>query len=321
VVPVAEMTPEATLRSRATVVRDYGIIISFIALFVVLSSTAPNFLSQQNLLNILYQNAPIAIAACGTTFVIIAGAFDLSLGALFALGGVVAAWITIHTGSPVLGIVVSLLVCLVAGAFNGALVVAGINSFLATLATSLAFAGIAVAVTGGFLLMVDDPGFAQLGLGQVGAVRYASILLVAVAVVLSILLARTTFGRYVKAVGGNAEAARLSGVRVGSIRIATFALSGTCAGVAGLIAASRSQTGQADTGATLALDAIAAVVIGGTSILGGFGAIWRTLLGVFLMALITNGFDLLNVAPYFQDIFTGAIIIVAVAVNALSGRR
>lgn len=301
--------------------RDYGIVISFVTLFVVLSIWSDVFLTERNLLNILDQWSAVGIIACAGTLVIIAGGFDLSVGAIAALSGVVAAK-TANGVSPELGLVAGVALGLGLGAVNGALTTVGrINPFIATLATSIVFRGLAIAITGGLLILVEDKSFSTLGRGEFLGVKYSIWSFVGVVVVTGVLLARTTFGRYVYAAGGNAEAARLSGVRVNTVRAATFVISGCAAGLGGVIATSRVSTGQADASVGIELEAIAAIVIGGTSILGGQGAIWRTVLGVLLLAMIGNGFNLLNVNPTYQRIFQGLIILAAVAVDAWSRRR
>lgn len=320
--PTKRRTSSLAIPSAGTL-RDYGILVTFVVLFVALSVTTPAFLTQQNLLNIVFQTAPLAIAACGVTIVIISGGFDLSIGAVFAFAGVIAAYVAVHV-DPVLGLIAGLLVGPIIGAINGiAILVLRIHSFLATLAMSLMVRALGVMITGGFLLAVDDNAFLELGNGRVLGIRTPIVLCVAVALVCWFLLSRTAFGRYVYAIGGNEEAARLSGVRVGRVKVAAFALCGACASLAGIVAASRAGTGQTGVGVGMELSAIAAVVIGGTSILGGEGAIWRTILGVFLLALINNAFNILDVPTYYRDLVTGALILVAVSVNSLatSGRR
>jgi ribose transport system permease protein len=179
----------------------------------------------------------------------------------------------------------------------------------------------ALVMTGGLLIVVTDKSFAILGQGRFLEVKYPVYIFIAFALFTSFILSRTTFGRYVYAIGGNQEAARLSGVRVELVRVLTFCLTGLAAGLAGVITVSRISQGVADIGAGVELDAIAATVIGGTSILGGEGAIWRTVIGVLLLRLIGNGFNLLNVPPFYQGIFQGAIIIFAVALDTLSKRN
>jgi ribose transport system permease protein len=316
----ATIAPEAPRGRRLTAehVRDYGIIVVFVLLFVVLSITSPSFLSVDNLLNIVRQNAAVGIIACAATLVIIGAGFDLSVGAVYFLAGVASAWLAVHVSVPVAfagGIGVGLAL----GAFNGLLsTVLGISSFLATLATSLVFAGAGAAITKGFPISVTDTSFAQLGTGGFGRLTYSIIVFALVAIVLQLVLTRTTFGRYIFAVGGNAEAARNSGVRVNTIRVATFVICGAAAGLAGVIDASTVSSGGNDDGASLVLASVAAVALGGTSIFGGIGAVWKTVLGVLLLAMIANGFDLLSIASYYQDMFEGFVIIVAVAVNSLA---
>ena len=302
--------------------RDYGIVFSFIALFITLSFASNVFFSRINLLNILDQWSATLIIAVAGTLVFIAGGFDLSVGSIFAVSGVVAALTASHIGAwgaILLGVGMGI----GCGVVNGILTTVGrINAFIATLATSIMIGGIALVLTGGSLISVLSPAsFTTLGRANFITVKYSIWTFLAFALACGYLLARTTFGRAVYASGGNPEAARLSGVRVGLVRGVTFALSGMGAGIAGVIVASRVATGQADSGGlSIALDAVAGIVIGGTSILGGAGAVWRTVLGVLLLAMIGNGFNLLNVNSTYQRIFQGAIILVAVGVDAWSRR-
>jgi ribose transport system permease protein len=318
--PTAEAFPQRVKRVATRVdfgaLRDYGIVISFVGLFIVLAFASSAFFTQANLLNILSQNAPVGLIACGGTLVLIGGGFDLSVGAIFALSGVVATEMATRVDIP-LAMVCGILIGVSCGICNGGLTTLGrINPFIATLSTQIMFRGLALAITGGLLVIVDAPEFASLGNNGLGSVKYSILLWLAFALLCGFLLQRTTFGRHVYAAGGNAEAARLSGVRVSLVRATTFAISGLSAGIAGVLVASRASTGQADAGIGLELTAIAAIVIGGTSIFGGAGAIWRTLLGVLLLALIGNGFNLLNVQAVYQQMFQGAIILVAVGIDA-----
>lgn len=307
-------------RSVAGALRDYGIVVFFLALFTALSLLSNVFFSKTNFLNILDQTAPAGIIACAMTLVIIGGGFDLSVGAIFALGGVVAAQTAPHIGIWESMIVGSLFGCGL-GIVNGLLITVGrINSFIATLASSFMFYGLGQVMTNGFLVSVPDPSFAALGNNSFAGIDYSIWLFAAVALCSTIILSRSTLGRYIFAVGGNAEAAKLTGIRVNVVRVTTFALSGLAAGIAGVLVASRISQGQADSGADLTLTTIAAVVIGGTSILGGEGAVWRSVLGVLLLALIGNGFNLLNINPVYQQIVEGAIIVLAVAFDSWSRR-
>jgi ribose transport system permease protein len=300
--------------------RDYAIIGSFLALFVVLSLSSDVFLTSRNLLNILDQSAAVGIIACGATLVIIAGGFDLSVAAIFAISGVVATKLAGPLGSEV-AIVAGVLTGLGLGVLNGLLVtLGGVHSFIATLASGIVFRGIALIITGGLLVSVTEPSFTTIGRGELAGVKYSVWIFAAFFALTAFLLTRTTLGRFIYAVGGNAEAARLSGIRVELVRTATFAISGLGAGIAGVVVASRVASGQADAGAGLELTAIAAVVLGGTSILGGEGAVWRSVVGVLILAMIGNGFNLLDLDPLYQQIVEGSLILLAVAADAQSRR-
>ena len=323
VAPIAEPAPADAgaprrLRIRAEHVRDYGVLVAFAVLFIALSLGSAPFLSTGNLLNILYENAPLGIIACAVTLVVVAGNFDLSLGAQFALTEVCAVEIAIHWGVG-FGLFAPLVVGGACGLVNGLLrTKLRVNSFLATLATSFVFVGAATAISGGLLLSESSNTFLALGRDSIGPVQYAVIVFVALAALLQFVLARTGFGRFCYAVGGNRDAARLSGIRVDRIVIATFVIAGVAAGIAGLIQASATGSGNSNDGTTLALQAIAAVAIGGTSIFGGVGSVWRTVLGVLFLALITNGMDLLAVNFNLQPIVTGVVIVAAVAISSLA---
>ncbi|MFN8593184.1 MAG: ABC transporter permease [Thermomicrobiales bacterium] len=319
---IAESLPvEAPRRINLHTLWDFGVVLTFIALFVALSVVSPAFLTTRNLVNILDQSASVGIIACAATLVIIAGGFDLSAGAVFALAGVIAAKIA-NVSNPWLGMAVGLLIGLALGVLNGALISGfRINPFVATLSTGMMIRGLAVVITSGFLVTVADPAYSVIGRGSALGIKYSVWIFAAFILACWFILSRTKLGRHIYAVGGNPEAARLSGIRVGLVQTITFAVSGFGAALGGLIASSRVSTGQADAGTGIELTAIAAVVIGGTSISGGEGSIWRTVIGVLLLALIGNGFNMLSVEPFYQDIVKGAIIVVSVAADAWSKRR
>jgi ribose transport system permease protein len=304
--------------------RNYAIIFLVAAFFVLLTAIAPYFASARNIFNVLDQNAPLMLAAMGTTFVIIAGNFDLSSGKIVSICGVVGAKVTLLTGSPLIGVVVGILAGAPAGLVNGVLVgKLRMNSFLATLATGLVFGGLALFVTSGYSFdLSSSRDFRFLGSTRIGLVPLSVIATAATFVVLSVLLDFTVFGRHVFAVGSNPEAARLSGLSVARVRMAVYAIGGITAGFGGLILTTRTGVGNVYTEAsTLTLNAIAAVVIGGTAIAGGSGAIWRTVFGVVLLALTGNALNLLNIQPYWQETVSGLIIIVAVLANTAKSHR
>lgn len=306
---------------RVDLLRDYGIVVGFLALFIFLAASSDVFFSAPNLRNVLYQASSVALMASAGTLLLISGGFDLSVGSVFALSGVVAAKLVVPVGVPA-AIAIGISVGLVVGIVNGLLTTVGkINPLVATLASSIVISGVALRITDGMLVTVTDPAFEVLGSGKWLGVYYQTYIWIAFALLCGFLLRFTTFGRHIFAVGGNPEAARLSGIRVTLVRTTTYALSGLSAGLAGVLVASQVSTGQADTGGALALVVIAAIVVGGTSIWGGEGAVWRTVLGVLLLALIANGFNLLQVNPTYQQIVQGLIILIAVAIDAWTRRR
>lgn len=304
-----------------TILRNYGIVLAFLLFFVVLSFATPAFLTGRNLHNIVDQSADVGIVASAMTLAIISGNFDLSVGAIFAFSGSLTAIIA-ATGSVEAGVAVGLLTGLLLGLLNG-IIISGfrVHSFIATLATGLIIRGLAMILTGGRLIIVDDPAFKVIGQGAFLGLKYPILILAGWVIVTWILLSKTTFGRAVYAIGGNPEAARLSGIRVDWVRTMIFGLTGLSAALAGIITVSRIGQGQADIGTMIDLQAISRVVIGGTSIMGGEGALWRTVFGVLLMRLMTNGFNILNVPPFFQRVFEGAVILFAVAVDNLTRFR
>jgi ribose transport system permease protein len=312
-------------RIRAEHVRDYGIVAFFVALFVYFSVASSVFLTSQNLLNLVFQNATIGVAACAVTLTIIAGNFDLSLGSIFVLSEVLAAYAAVHFG-VFWAFPVAILAGALMGVINGLLVTkVGVNAFLATLATALSFGGIAVGVThGGLLITPSSSVFTFIGQHRIAGIQYPVIIFAVVAIVLQLVLAYTVFGRHLYGVGDNRNAARLSGLKVDRIVIITFVITGAACGLSGLIDASTTGSGTSDMsglGGSLALLAIAGVALGGSSIFGGIGSVWRTVVGVLILAMITNGFDLLAVPDYWQNIVRGALIILAVAIGLVVERR
>ncbi len=321
---------ERSARSISAFLLDYGIIIAVFLLYIVLSWQSDAFFSIRNQLNILDQAHQIGLIAVAATVVIIAGGFDLSTGAIFAMSSVVAAMIARDLGAqeqyasvaPWLGWAVGIAVGCLLGLLNGVLVTFfRINTFVATLSSGIVFRGFALLITQAEQVRVTDRAFRELARGEILDARHTVYIWLGFALVLSFILFRTRFGRYIFAAGDNPEAARLSGINVNLVRTITFGISGLAAGIAGVLSASKFLKAQNDAGQGLELISIAAVVIGGTSIMGGEGAVWRTVLGVMLLRLIENGFNLMNVEPFYRDIFQGLIILLAVALDALRHRR
>jgi ribose transport system permease protein len=319
---VRTTTPAADARILAWL-RDYSVIAIVVALFVIMSFTAPNFFTLRNVMNILDQNAPLMLVALGTTFVIIAGAFDLSSGQVLSMCGVFGAFFASELDSAVLGVLLGIAVGVPAGIVNAILVgKIGVSSFLATLATGLIAAGVALLATkGGSIDLSSDTTFTWLGSHRFGEIPVPVLVTGVVLAVLWLLLSTTVLGRQVYAVGSNPEAARLSGISIPKVMAFVFVIGGVTAAIAGLIIVTRTGVGNTYGPAnTLTLNAIAAVVIGGTSIVGGRGAVWRTVFGVLLLALLQNAFNLLDFEPYWQQIISGLVIVMAIVLNTVSAR-
>ena len=300
-----------------------GIGIPFLILFVVLSIWSGPFLSTTNLVNILDQQAAnLAIAAAGT-FVLVAGGLDLSVGAIYGLATVVSGNLAEHH-SPWIAIGVTLLVGLGVGLLNGAIVAfLRINPLIATLAMSFVIGGVAMKVSGGNLIVLSqNSGFYKFANAEFWSIPSAVWIVFVFIIILALLLSRTTFGRYIVASGGNAEAARLAGVRVNQTRIITYALSGLAAGLGGVIDTSRLLSAQANQGGSgLTFLVLAGIVVGGTSIAGGEGSVVRSTIGVLFIALIYNGMYLLNFPTLYQPIVLGVLLLVAVGLDVWARKR
>jgi ribose/xylose/arabinose/galactoside ABC-type transport system permease subunit len=284
----------------------------------VLACTAPNFLTTDNLLNVLRSVSEIGIIAFGMTMVIIAGEIDLSVGSAVAFAGCITAWLVQH-GVPVpVALLVALALGFGVGSFTG-LVRAkyGVPSFITSLALLTALRGAALKITGGFSLTPFPEWYGFLGSGYVLGIPFSAILLALTFVIVFFLMSYTSFGRSVYAVGGNAEAARLCGINVGLVRVMVLALTGLLAALSGIVLSARMLSGNPTVGVGWELDVIAAVIVGGTSLSGGIGRVWGTLVGVVFIGVIVNGMRLLDVHEDGQLIARGVIIVLAVLLSRL----
>lgn len=301
-------------RKTATWPANLGLPIALAVLIVALSLARPNFLNLANLVNLVRQISINGILAVGVTYVLLTGGVDLSLGSVVALAGVAAACFA-HPGeySVVVPVAVGVLAGAACGAVNG-LVVAwgGVASFIVTLGMMTAARGLALLVSGGRPVSRLAPEFTHIGSGNIAGVPEPILIFFLVALLSRLLLHHMRLGRYIYAVGGNENAALASGVRVRSVKLSAYTICGALAGLAGVVLASRITTGQPNAGVGYELDAIAAVVIGGTSLNGGVGGVGGTILGALLMGIINNGLDLLNVSSYYQQVVKGLIIVGAV---------
>ena len=305
--------------------REGGIIYPFLVLFVVLVILKGSiFANETNMLEILDQQSATLIIAAAGTMVLIAGGIDLSVGATYALCQVIAMKLAINDTNPALAIIVGVVIGLGVGAVNGVIAtVFRINSLIATLATSFVITGAAALITGGNLITnFSVTGYADFARTQWLDITTAAWTMIGVIIVLGVVLARTIAGRYMYAAGSNAEASRLAGVRVQWIKLVTFAISGGAAGLGGIIDSSRVLSASSSNGGTaLTFTVLAGIVVGGTSILGGEGAIWRTVVGVLFIAIIGDGFTLLGWNPLYEQITLGVILLLAVGGDAWSRLR
>lgn len=299
--------------------QKYGLLIAFIVICATISWMSPNFLTVTNLLIVVKQISINAMLAFGVTFVIVAGGIDLSMGSVVAVAGVVAASFA-HPGSYplVVPLIAGLMVGVFFGAFNGLVITkASVPPFIVTLGTMTIGRGLALILSGGRPISNLSDSFGYIGGGQLFGIPFPIVILGIVFVVCLTVLKKTILGRYTYAVGGNEQAAKASGINVNRIKIIVYTISGGLSALGGIILASRISTGQPNVGVAFELDAIAAVVIGGTSLSGGVGTITGTLIGALLIGVIANGLDLLNVSSYYQQVVMGFIIIGAVILDSL----
>lgn len=300
------------------------ILLALILLCVVLSLTTDTFLSTSNLTNIIVQTSVVGIAAVGGTFVIITSGIDLSVGSNVALSGMVAGYFMTHNlpGGGVTGVLVALVVGMLVGAFNGLSTTAlRLTPFIATLAALAMVRGLTQEVSKGQTIFGFPRSYTLLGNGAILGLQAPVIVTVLVFLIGHLLLTRTLFGHQVYALGGNREAARLAGIPVKRIEFSVYVLAGLCAGLAAVVLTGRLDAALASGATGLELQVIAAVVIGGTSLFGGRGSLAGTFIGVLLIGVINNGLTLLNVNPFLQQFVQGAVIFIAVLLDALNTRR
>jgi len=301
-------------------IRQYGLLIVFGIICLIISLITPQFLTVSNWTIIVTQVSINALLAFGVTFVIITGGIDLSLGSIVAVSGVTSAMLAHPDSYPVLiPISMGLLAGLLMGAFNGFIITKSkIAPFIVTLGTMTIGRGLALILSVGRPVSNLSDSFNYLGSGTVLGIPVLILIFILVFALCSVILSKTILGRYIYAVGGNEQAARASGINIERVKLSVYSISGLLAGLAGILLASRITTGQPNAGAGFELDAIAAVVIGGTSTSGGKGSMAGTLIGVLLIGVINNGLDLLNVTSYYQQVVMGIIIIGAVVLDSLN---
>lgn len=295
-----------------------GPVIGLLLIVVIISIMSPNFLTINNLMNVLRQVSINALIAFGMTFVILTGGIDLSVGSILALTGAVTASLLASGMDPVLAMFLGLLLGAILGAINGIIIAKGnVAPFIATLATMTIYRGLTLVFTEGRPIsgLGDSLSFQLIGKGYFLGIPVPIVTMAIAFGVLYFILKKTTFGRRVYAVGGNEEASRLSGIKVDRIKIYVYALIGTLAALSALILTSRLNSAQPTAGNMFELDAIAAVVLGGTSLTGGRGWIFGTLVGALIIGVLNNGLNLIGVSSFFQQVVKGIVILIAVLLD------
>ena len=310
------------MRIATGVLQKFLPFISLALLLVILSIASPYFLTTTNLASVIRQTAVINIMALGMTLVIVSGGIDLSVGSILAFSGVIGTMTMVNGGSVPLGIVAGIAGGTLWGCANGLMIsTLRLPPFIVTLGTLGIVRGLTLVISGGLPVVGLPKEHGFLGEGTVGPVPFVLLILVACAIVAHFAMRSTKLGRYTYAIGSNEAAAVYAGIPVARYKVAIYAICGMLTGVAGMIETSRLMTGQPTAGVSYELQVIAAVVIGGGSLTGGEGTVIGTLIGAFIMGLLSNGSDLLGVNPYWQQVIIGAVIILAVALDEARKRR
>jgi ribose/xylose/arabinose/galactoside ABC-type transport system permease subunit len=299
----------------------YSLFLALGLWIIFMTIMSEHFLSWLNFLNVARQAAPVVVVAVGMTFVMATAGIDLSVGSLVALVSVLSAAL-LTAGLPVWVVIPAVLALgVLAGLVNGAFVRLGLPAFIVTLAALTYLRGIAFVASDGYAVPIRDEVFLWFGRGQIGGIHVPIVLAVIVALIGYVVLNKTRFGLYALAVGGREEAARAMGIDIGRIRLAVYAGIGLLAALGGIVATARLGNGSPNAGIMFELDVIAATVLGGTSLFGGFATIGGTVAGALFINFVRNGLNLLGVNPFWVQVVTGVILLLAVLVNTVINRR
>ncbi len=321
--PVPEPAAEATRRKELTrsLIQTAGMLPVLIVICVLFAFLTPNFLSENNLINVIRQASINIVLAAGMTFVILTGGIDLAVGSVLALTAVIAMVVSLIPSLSWTAVPVALLLGAGIGAATGATVAyAGLPPFIVTLGTYTAIRGAAYLAANGTTVINSKIGFAWIGNGYVGPIPWLVVIALLIIALSAFILHNTVLGVHVYAVGGNPQAARLTGIPVALVLIFVYGVSGLLSGLAGVMSASRLYSAQGQLGIGYELDAIAAVILGGTSFSGGIGTVFGTLIGALIIAVLNNGLTLMNVSFYWQLVIKGAVIILAVLLDKVRTR-
>ena len=312
------ITPAKTLDKKfwANLIQTAGILPVLIVIAIIFSFIAPNFLTENNLLNIVRQASINIVLATGMTVVILTGGIDLSVGSVLAVSAVTAMVVSLMPELGWAAVPIALLIGLVLGALNGLLVAyAGLPPFIVTLGSMTTLRGLAYLLAGGTTIINSKIDFAWIGNAYLGPLPWIVVIAFLVLLATWFLLRHTVLGIYIYGVGGNPQAARLTGIKVGQVMLFVYAFSGLLAGLGGVMTTSRLYSANGVLGTGYELDAIAAVILGGTSFVGGIGTVIGTLFGALIIATLNNGLTLMNVSFFWQLVIKGLVIIIAVALD------
>ncbi|KRF09781.1 ribose ABC transporter permease [Paenibacillus sp. Soil787] len=313
---------KALSRPKIGKMQSLGSLLGLVLIVVILSVVNGDFLTVGNIFNVLRQISINALIAFGMTFVILTGGIDLSVGSILALSSAFTAGLMASGMNTWLAVGIGLIGGLVMGAINGLLITKGkVAPFIATLATMTVFRGLTLVYTQGRPITGFKEDFALLGKGYFLQIPMPIIWMVIAFAVLYIILKHTTFGRRVYALGSNEEATWLSGINTSKVKILVYSISGLLASISGIILTSRLNSAQPTAGGAFELDAIAAVVLGGTSLSGGRGWIVGTLIGAMIIGVLDNGLNLLNVSSFYQQVVKGVVILIAVLLDRSKARK
>ncbi|MBY3307983.1 ABC transporter permease [Rhizobium laguerreae] len=294
--------------------RRFFPILLLLVLAGIFSLASPRFLQFNNMMIVAQQAVVLLVAALGMTFVIIAGSIDLSVGAIVALAALVAAETSGTLG--VFAIIPACAVGILCGITNGTIVAKGkVPSFIVTLGAMVIYRGIVLFFTRGAPVSIEDEVFLDVYSGRTAGIPHSMLIAIVMIVIAAVMLNLTVFGREVRAIGGGERIALLTGIRVDRVKIAIFALLGFMCGVAGLLQSARAMSATAQLGEGLELDAIAAVVVGGTPLTGGIGSLQGTILGALIITILSNGMNIIGLDPYFQNLVKGAVLVLSVFVT------
>lgn len=298
-----------------------GILPILLVICIVFSLVSPSFLSPGNLINVIRQASINIVLATGMTFVILTGGIDLSVGSILGVTAVVGVLVSLIPGAGLFAVPAALLAGVCLGLLNGALIAyLGLPPFIVTLGSYTALRGVAYLVANGTTVINRNLNFAWIGNNYLGPIPWLVVIALLAVVASWFVLRRTVLGRHIYAVGGNIRAARLTGIKVSQVLLFVYGVSGLLSGLGGIMSASRLYSATGMLGQGYELDAIAAVILGGTSFTGGIGTIWGTLLGALIIALLNNGLTLMNVSFFWQLVVKGLVIIIAVTIDRLRTR-